>query len=159
MTYFTNFLALTHFWGKNASYRKNIIVLIKSFCNSSAFFFIVLQFKQNMLHSVFINFQWCFKQKCWYTSHTLLVQVTQKTTHGNKYITKIFGWPKGRWSHWPGFRTFMDPKRRFECSFGFFGVMCSIIPKNMFKWLQCIWNFLSFDEQCETTCQSTKSHL
>ena len=39
--------------------------------------------------------------------------------------------------------------------YGFFGVMCSIIPKNMFKWLQCIWKFLSFDEQCETTCQCT----
>ena len=31
------------------------------------------------------------------------------------------------------FRTFIDRKRRFECSFGFFGVMYSIIPKNMFK--------------------------
>ena len=112
-----------------------------------------------MLHDVFINFQWCLKQKCWQRSHTLLIQVTQKPTHSNKYTTKIFGRPKGRWSYWPAFHTLMDCKRRFECNFGLFGVMCSIIPKNMFKWLQYIWNFLSFDKQCETNCQSTKSHL
>ena len=70
-----------------------------------------------------------------------------------------FSVAKGEMSHWAAFCTFMDRKRPFECSFVFSGVMCSVIPKNMLKWLQCIWNFLSFDEQCETTCQSTKSHL
>ena len=89
-----------------------------------------------------MNFQRCLKQKCWHALHAFLVQVTQKPTHGNKYTTKMLGWPKGRWSHWPAIRKFMDYKHCFECSFGFFGVMCSIIPKNMFKWLQCVWNFL-----------------
>ena len=92
-----------------------------------------------MLPSVFINFQWCLKQKCWRTSHTLLVQVTQKPTHGNKYTTKIFNRPKWRWSHWPAFRIFMDRKRRFECSFGFFGVKCSI-----FKWI-CLNDFSAYE--------------
>ena len=77
----------------------------------------------------------------------------------HKYTIKFFGWSKWRWSYWPAFRTFLDRKHCFECSFGFFGVTGTIIPKNMFKQLQCIWNFLSFDKHCETTCQSTKSHL